>query len=59
MFRRENRIRRRFIRRDGTTLLDEEVAHNRARVLYELHVPLPAPLEHTWTSSAADRRIGT
>jgi len=32
---RENRIRRRFVRRDGTTLLDEEVAHNRARLLYE------------------------
>jgi vancomycin resistance protein VanW len=32
---RENRIRRRIRTRDGVTLLDEEVAHNVARVLYE------------------------
>jgi vancomycin resistance protein VanW len=32
---RENRIRRRFRLVDGTELLDQEVAHNRGRVLYE------------------------
>jgi vancomycin resistance protein VanW len=32
---RENRIRRRFTRPDGTLLLDHEIAHNRGRVLYE------------------------
>ena len=32
---RENRIRRRFVLPDGSTLLDQEVAHNRGRVLYE------------------------
>ncbi len=32
---RENRIRRRLVRHDGSTLLDEEVARNRARLLYE------------------------
>jgi vancomycin resistance protein VanW len=32
---RENRIRRRFSRRDGTLILDQQVAHNVARVLYE------------------------
>lgn len=31
---RENWIRRRFVRADGTVLLDQEVAHNRARILY-------------------------
>ncbi len=33
---RENRIRRKAVRDDGTILADEEVAHNRAIVLYEL-----------------------
>lgn len=32
---RENRIRRRMVLADGTLLLDEEVAHNLARVCYE------------------------
>lgn len=32
---RENRLRRRFLRADGSILLDQEVAHNRGRVLYE------------------------
>jgi vancomycin resistance protein VanW len=32
---RENRIRRRFCLPDGTLLLDQEVAHNRGRVMYE------------------------
>jgi vancomycin resistance protein VanW len=32
---RENRIRRRFTRADGVVLLDQEVAHNRGRVMYE------------------------
>lgn len=32
---RENRIRRRFVAPDGTVLLDQEVAHNRGRVLYD------------------------
>jgi vancomycin resistance protein VanW len=32
---RENRIRRRFVRHDGEVMLDQEVAHNVARVLYE------------------------
>ena len=32
---RENRIRRRIRRTDGTLLTDHEVVHNRARVLYE------------------------
>jgi vancomycin resistance protein VanW len=32
---RENRIRRRFRLADGSVLLDQEVAHNRGRVLYE------------------------
>ena len=32
---RENRVRRRFISADGTTLRDEEIAHNLGRVLYE------------------------
>jgi len=32
---RENRIRRRFRLPDGTVLLDQEVAHNRGRVMYE------------------------
>jgi vancomycin resistance protein VanW len=34
-WRRENRIRRRFRRADGSVLLDQEIAHNRGRVLYE------------------------
>lgn len=33
---RENRIWRRFIRADGSVMLDQEVAHNRARILYEM-----------------------
>jgi len=41
---RENRIRRRILDRNGMLLLDEEVAHNRARVLYE---PRPDPLDPT------------
>jgi vancomycin resistance protein VanW len=32
---RENRIRRRFIRPDGRILLDQEVSHNVAKVLYD------------------------
>jgi len=40
---RENRIWRRLRRHDGTLALDEQVAHNRARVLYEPHVALPPP----------------
>lgn len=36
---RENRIRRRFVLHDGELMLDQEVAHNVARVLYE---PEPA-----------------
>jgi vancomycin resistance protein VanW len=32
---RENRIRRRITRTDGSLVVDEEVAHNRGRVLYE------------------------
>jgi vancomycin resistance protein VanW len=32
---RENRIRRRITRTDATLIVDEEVAHNRGRVLYE------------------------
>src|SRR6185436_4925393 len=32
---RENRVRRRIQRRDGTLVLDQEVAHNRARLAYE------------------------
>jgi vancomycin resistance protein VanW len=32
---RENRLRRRITRSDGSLLVDEEVAHNRGRVLYE------------------------
>ncbi len=32
---RENRILRRIARPDGTVLVDEQVAHNRGRVLYE------------------------
>jgi vancomycin resistance protein VanW len=32
---RENHIRRRFTRPDGTVLLDQEIAHNRGRVMYE------------------------
>ena len=32
---RENRIRRRFVRADGSVLLDQEIAHNCGRVLYE------------------------
>jgi vancomycin resistance protein VanW len=32
---RENHVWRRFRREDGTLLLDQEVAHNRGRVLYE------------------------
>jgi vancomycin resistance protein VanW len=32
---RENRLRRRFRRADGSILLDHEVAHNCGRVLYE------------------------
>jgi vancomycin resistance protein VanW len=32
---RENRIRRRFVLEDGGVLLDQEVAHNIARVLYD------------------------
>lgn len=32
---RENRIRRRFLRTDGSVMLDHEVAHNSGRVLYE------------------------
>jgi vancomycin resistance protein VanW len=32
---RENRIRRRFRLPDGSVLLDQEVAHNRGRVIYE------------------------
>jgi vancomycin resistance protein VanW len=33
---RENRIHRRFVMADGTVLLDQEVAHNRGRVLYDV-----------------------
>ncbi len=33
---RENWIRRRFVRSDGSVLLDQEVAHNRARILYAM-----------------------
>lgn len=33
---RENWIRRRFVLPDGSVLLDQEVAHNRARILYAL-----------------------
>jgi vancomycin resistance protein VanW len=36
---RENRLRRRFLLSDGTTLRDEEVAHNLARVLYHRQDP--------------------
>jgi hypothetical protein len=32
---RENRLRRRISRPDGTVLVDQEVAHNRGRVQYE------------------------
>lgn len=32
---RENRLRRRIVTPDGTVLVDQEVAHNRGRVLYE------------------------
>ncbi len=39
---RQNRIRRRFVRADGSLLLDEEVARNRGRVLYEPRLALPA-----------------
>lgn len=42
-WRRENRIRRRFLRPNGHVLHDEEVAHNAARVLYEPCILLPAP----------------
>jgi vancomycin resistance protein VanW len=38
---RENTIRRRFVRFDGSVLVDEQVAHNRGRVLYEPHFALP------------------
>lgn len=33
---RENRIRRRFFRLDGTLILDQEVAHNRGRIMYAM-----------------------
>lgn len=33
---RENRIRRRFLAADGTVILDQEVAHNRGRVMYDV-----------------------
>ena len=33
---RENRIRRRIVLLDGRALLDQEVAHNRGRVLYDM-----------------------
>lgn len=33
---RENRIRRRFLRVDGSVILDQEVAHNRVRILYTM-----------------------
>ena len=33
---RENHIRRRFERSDGSVLLDQEVAHNRGRILYTI-----------------------
>jgi vancomycin resistance protein VanW len=33
---RENRIRRRFLRVDGSVILDQEVAHNRGRILYTM-----------------------
>ncbi len=36
---RENRIRRRFSRKDGEELFDHEVAHNVARTLYDPEVP--------------------
>jgi hypothetical protein len=32
---RENRLRRRIVTSEGRTLVDEEVAHNRGRALYE------------------------
>jgi vancomycin resistance protein VanW len=32
---RENRVRRRFCLADGSVLLDQEVAHNRGRVMYD------------------------
>jgi vancomycin resistance protein VanW len=35
---RENRVRRRFVRHDGSVLLDREEAHNVARVLYAISV---------------------
>jgi len=38
---RENRLRRRITRPDGSVLVDEEVAHNRGRVMYE---PTPEQL---------------
>lgn len=42
---RENRIRRRIVLSSGELLLDEEVAHNRARVLYQPFIALPAAKE--------------
>ncbi len=33
---RENRIRRRFVRKDGQILLVQEMAHNRGRILYDI-----------------------
>jgi len=42
---RENRIRRRFVRADGSVLLDEQVARNRGRVLYEPHLALESPVD--------------
>ena len=39
---RENRIRRRFLRVDGSLLCDQEIAHNRARLFYEPTLLLPA-----------------
>ena len=33
---RENRVRRRFVRTDGKVMMDQEVAHNRGRILYAI-----------------------
>ncbi len=45
---RENRIRRRITRPDGTLLADEEVAHNRGRVPYE-----PTPEQRSCSGPSA------
>ncbi|MCA9677271.1 MAG: VanW family protein [Kofleriaceae bacterium] len=48
---RENRIRRRIVRVDGTLLCDQEIAHNRARVMYDPALVLPAPTEATCSAA--------